>query len=105
MASSQPAVNTLSVGVFPNPFREKSGFPAREDANSIVWTNLPDTCNIRIYTSAGEHVRTLKHQNTSSGEEVWDQLTKARQRTAPGIYFWTVDSKVGTAKGSLIIIK
>ena len=105
MASSQPALNTLNVGVFPNPFREKSGFPAREDANSIVWTNLPDTCSIRIYTSAGEHIRTLKHQNANSGEEVWDQLTKARQRTAPGIYFWTVDSKVGTAKGSLIIIK
>ncbi len=105
MVSSQPAENTLDVIVFPNPFREASGFPALADANSIVWTNLPDTCDIRIYTSSGEHIRTLKHKNVASGEEIWDQLTKARQRTAPGIYFWTVDSKVGTAKGSLIIIK
>jgi len=105
MASSNPAENTLSVKVFPNPFRGTSGFPARADANSIVWTNLPDTCIIKIYTVSGEHVRTMKHRNASSGEEIWDQLTKARQRTAPGIYFWTVDSKVGTAKGSLLIIK
>ena len=105
MASSQPAINTLDVNVFPNPFRETSGFPARADANSIVWTNLPDTCIIKIYTVSGEHVRTMKHRNPNSGEEIWDQLTKARQRTAPGIYFWTVDSKVGTAKGSLLIIK
>ncbi|MFA4838796.1 MAG: hypothetical protein WC703_04900 [Candidatus Neomarinimicrobiota bacterium] len=104
-AASFPDSTTLHVKVFPNPFREKAGFPSKADANSIVWTNLPATCTIRIYTVAGELVRTLKHNNPNSGEEVWNQLTDARQRTAPGIYFWTVDSNVGTAKGSLVLIK
>lgn len=105
LAASFPDSTAKNVKVFPNPFREKSGFPATDDANSIVWTNLPAKCTIRIYTSAGELVKTLKHNNTASGEEVWDQLTDSRQRTAPGIYFWTVESSVGNAKGSLILIK
>ena len=104
-ASSLPAENTLEVRVFPNPFREVSGFPATQDANSIVWTNLPAICTVRIYTANGELIRTLRHDNALSGEEIWDQLTEARQRSAPGIYFWTVESSVGNAQGSLIIIK
>lgn len=104
-ATRAPAANTLDVTVFPNPFREISGFPISGQENSIVWTNLPERCTIRIYTSSGELVRTLEHNNALSGEEVWDQLSNARQRTAPGIYFWTVDSPVGMAKGTLLIIK
>lgn len=105
LAASFPDSTALNVKVFPNPFREQSGFPARADANSIVWTNLPVKCTIRIYTIAGELIRKLEHYNPNSGEEIWDQLTDARQRTAAGVYFWTVDSDVGTAKGSLILIK
>jgi len=104
-AASLPDSTTLNISVFPNPFREVSGFPLTEDANSIVWTNLPETCTIRIYTSNGEMVQKMEHNNPNSGEEVWDQLTSSRQRTAPGIYFWTVESAVGTAKGTLILIK
>ena len=104
-ASRYAAANALNIKVFPNPFKIVSGFPTSGSENNIVWTNLPAQCTIRIYTSSGERVRTLSHENPNSGEETWDQLTDARQRTAPGIYFWTVDSNVGYAKGTLIIIK
>jgi hypothetical protein len=104
-ATRSAAENTLNVKVFPNPFRETSGFPTSGTENYIVWSNLPPVCTINIFTSSGEHVKTLHHDNINSGEEVWDQLSDARQRTAPGIYFWTVESEVGTAKGSLLIIK
>ncbi len=104
-ATRNPAANTLSVKVFPNPFKEVSGFPTSGTENFIVFSNLPAVCTIRIYTTSGELVRTLDHDNPNSGEEVWDQLTDARQRTSPGIYFYTVDSGVGTAQGTLIIIK
>ncbi|RPI74436.1 MAG: hypothetical protein EHM47_03570 [Ignavibacteriales bacterium] len=104
-ATREAAENTLNVKVFPNPFREVSGFPTSGTENFIVWSNLPALCTIRIYTSSGELVKTLIHENLNSGEEVWDQLSNARQRTAPGIYFWTVESEVGNAKGSLLIIK
>lgn len=104
-ATRSPSESTLDVTVFPNPFKNVSGFPVSGQEDSIVWTNLPAVCTIRIYTSSGELVRTLDHNNQSSGEEVWNQLSNARQRTAPGIYFWTVESEVGTAKGTLLIIK
>ncbi len=104
-STNEPAENALNVSVFPNPFREVSGFPTTGEENSIVWINLPAECIIRIYTSSGEEVRKLEHNNPNSGEEVWDQLNNARQKTAPGIYYWTVTSDVGQAKGTLLLIK
>lgn len=104
-AIRNPAATAANVKVFPNPFRITSGFPVSGAENSIVWTNLPPQCTIRIYTSNGELIKTLKHNNQYSGEETWNQLTDARQRPAPGIYFWTVESPVGDAKGTLLIIK
>ncbi|MCX6151404.1 MAG: hypothetical protein NTX22_12810 [Ignavibacteriales bacterium] len=104
-ATRSATPNALNVKVFPNPFKEVSGFPTSGTENFIVFSNLPAACKIRIYTSSGELLRTLDHENLNSGEEVWDQLTNARQRTSPGIYFYTVESTVGNAQGTLIIIK
>jgi len=100
-----PAENTLSVSVFPNPFRLVSGLPTAGEESSIVFTNLPAKCTIRIYTVSGELVRTLEHDNPNSGEEVWNQLTDSRQKTAAGVYLYTVESDVGNAKGTLLLIK
>jgi hypothetical protein len=104
-ATSEPESNASNVKVFPNPFREVSGFPTRGEENSIVWTSLPAECTIRIYTASGELVKTMKHLSKTSGQEVWDQLTDSRQQTAPGIYFWIVESPVGNARGTLLLIK
>ncbi len=103
--ASSPAPDAMNVKVFPNPFRETSGFPSTRDANSIVFNNLPARATIRIYTSSGELIRTLEHDNPDVAQEVWNQLSDARQRVAPGIYFWTVQSDVGAAQGTLVIIK
>ncbi len=104
-ATSPPAANASDVRVFPNPFREVSGFPTRGEESSIVWTNLPGLATIRIFTSSGELVKTIKHENQTSGQVVWTQLSDARQRVASGIYFWTVESPVGSSRGTLLIIK
>ena len=104
-AASSAADNVLNVRVFPNPFKIISGFPTSGSEDSIVWTNLPARCTVKIYTSSGELVRTMEHDNPDVGEEIWDQLSDARQQTAPGIYFWTVSSDVGNAKGTLLILK
>lgn len=104
-AAREPVDNTSSVRVFPNPFKLSSGFPNPNQANDIVFTNLPVKCTIRVYTSSGELVKEIHRDNPNSGEEVWNQLSDARQRTAPGIYFWTVSSDVGTATGTLLIVK
>lgn len=105
VTARQPAENALKVSVFPNPFRLVSGLPTSGEESSIVFTNLPAKCTIRIYTVSGELVRTLEHDNPNSGEHVWDQLTDSRQKTAAGIYLYTVESEVGNAKGTLLLIK
>jgi hypothetical protein len=104
-AARSAAPDALNVKVFPNPFKEISGFPTSGAEDSIVWTNLPGRCTIKIFTSSGELVKTMEHDNPNVGEEVWDQLSDARQQVAPGIYFWIVASDVGNAKGTLLIIK
>jgi hypothetical protein len=104
-AASSPSATASSVKVFPNPFRRTSGFPTAGEENSIVWSGLPALATIRIFTASGEIVRTMKHNNTLSGEEVWDQLTDSRQRVVPGIYFWSVESPAGSARGTVLIIK
>jgi len=105
VTATEPAKDALKVSVFPNPFRLVSGLPTAGEENSIVFTNLPAACTIRIFTVSGDLVRTLKHENPNSGEEVWDQLTDSRQKTAAGIYIYTVESEVGSAKGTLVLIK
>jgi len=104
-AAAPPAPNASDVRVFPNPFREVSGFPTSGEESSIVWTNLPGQATVRIFTSSGELVKTIKHESTTSGQVVWNQLSDARQRVASGIYFWTVESPVGSSRGTLLIIK
>ena len=103
--SGSAAPDAMSVSVFPNPFRRTSGFPSTSDANSIVFNNLPARATIRIYTASGELIRVIEHDEPDSGQAVWDQLSTARQRTAPGIYFWTVQAEAGTAQGTIVIIK
>ncbi len=103
--ASSPALDAMNVRVFPNPFRLVSGFPTRGEESTIVWTNLPERATVRVYTSSGELFKVLEHDDPNTGQAVWDQLSDARQRVAPGIYFWTVQSDVGTARGTLLIIK
>ena len=103
--ASLPAADALNVTVFPNPFRLVSGFPTTGEESTIVWTNLPARATIHIYTSSGELFKVIEHDNPNTGQAVWDQLSDSRQQVAPGIYFWTVQSEVGAAKGTLLIIK
>lgn len=104
-AASLPAASASAVKVFPNPFRRVSGFPTLGEEESIVWSHLPQQATVRIFTASGDLVRTLHHDNALSGEEVWNQLSDARQRVAPGVYFWTVESPVGDSRGTVVIIK
>ena len=103
--ASLPAADAMNIGVFPNPFRLVSGFPTTGEESTIVWTNLPARATVHIYTSSGELFKVLEHDDPNTGQAVWDQLSDSRQQVAPGIYFWTVQSEVGSAQGTLLIIK
>ncbi|MCX7880678.1 MAG: hypothetical protein N2517_08450 [Ignavibacteria bacterium] len=72
--------------VVPNPYYishqgQKSPYDAK-----IYFTKLPPRCTIDIYTLAGDHVRTIEHNETTSSSpdqhsiEVWDLLSKNNLR-------------------------
>ncbi|MBH11078.1 MAG: hypothetical protein CMG74_12160 [Candidatus Marinimicrobia bacterium] len=103
-AVSEPKKNTLSVNVFPNPFSITSGIPTLGQENTITWTNLPSPCTISIFTASGQLIKKIDH-NDDIGDATWDQRTSSRLITSPGIYFWGVESAVGNATGTLLIIK
>ena len=103
------------IAVVPNPYVASSGFETpppqvftygRGDRR-IDFIHLPQVCTIRIYTMAGEHVRTLKHSGTLyDGTEHWDLLSKDEFEIAPGIYIYHVETPEGYEHiGRLAIIK
>jgi len=108
-------VNSLKVFAAPNPY--VYGDPLRTFGSSNPWAiefrNLPETATIRIYTLAGDLVRTLEHKPDSRGNvygsEQWDQKTNSGLLVAPGVYIYHVQPHVagisGTFTGKIMIIR
>ncbi len=108
-------VSTLNVFVAPNPY--VFGDPARNFGSSnpyaVEFRNLPEKATIRIYTLAGDLVRTIEHapdvRGNVYGSESWDQKTDSGLLVAPGLYIYHVQPDVpgvsGTFTGKLMIIR
>ncbi len=90
--------------------------PARLGAANpyaIEFRNLPEKATIRIYTLAGDLVRTIEHapdaRGNVYGSESWDQKTDSGLLVAPGLYVYHVQPNVaevsGTFTGKLMIIR
>ena len=73
----------------------------------MIFINLPQECTIRIYTIAGEHIRTINHSTTIfNGTEPWNLLTKDGMDIAFGIYVYHIEAKgIGEKIGRIAIIK
>lgn len=66
---------------------------------------LPSKCTIKIFTSAGEIIRTLKH-DSNAGSLSWNLLSEANQALAYGIYIYTIEDENGNrAFGKFALIK
>jgi len=74
----------------------------------INFINLPPGSKIHIYTSSGNHIRTLEHNGEIGvGSTSWDVRTKEGLDLAYGVYFYVVEiDGIGDKKmGKLAIIK
>ena len=72
----------------------------------IDFIHLPEGSEIHIFTSRGEHIITMNHDdNIHDGTVSWNLKTKENLDVAPGIYFYVVESSLGVQKGKLAIIK
>ncbi len=118
----------VEIGVYPNPYYGSAYWDGRgERLRKIYFYNLPERCEITIYTLAGDIVKRLNHdqfsngsdlrwfqtfskdgnQIMSGGEHAWDLITDNDQAIATGLYLFTVkDASNGNIKtGKFLVIK
>ena len=117
-----PPQTVGEVAVVPNPYRgdmayhsynppwEKMGGSRgrwMEQDRRIQFINLPDQCEIKIYSLAGDLVNTIRHNNPTQGYEDWNLTSDVGQAISSGIYLFTVeDNNTGKVQvGKFVIIK
>jgi len=97
---------TEMVSVVPNPYR---GSAAWEQSyfNKIAFINLPASCNIDIFTLAGDHVITLEHYSAAGdeGTEYWDLISRNDQEVTSGLYVYRVSTEDDYTIGKFAIIR
>jgi hypothetical protein len=100
------------IQVVPNPYYVthegiRSPFEGR-----LYFTRLPANCTIKIYTTSGSLVREIVHSETTStdadkvGIEVWDLLSKNRQRIVSQMLIAQIETPSGatvTRKFSIVV--
>jgi hypothetical protein len=111
-----------TVRVVPNPYRtdreyslENGGYegPSGEwDENSrkIKFINLPEVCTIRVFSLAGELIRSMEHDGRdgsgfSRGDHDMFLLSESNRALASGIYIFQVESALGTQMGKFVVIR
>jgi hypothetical protein len=125
-----PAIEdaNVEVGVYPNPYYGSAVWDgSSERLRKIYFYNLPQECEITIYTLAGDIVKSMTHDASSNGadtrwfenyasdgkqqfaggEHPWDLVTDNDQAIATGLYLFTVkNNKTGDIKtGKFLVVK
>ena len=102
------------IKVVPNPYiatNQMEPYMAIQGMNQqrrILFTNLPASCIIKIFTMSGVLVREINVENPAEkGSAHWDLLTKENLEAAAGVYIFNVKSNVtGEEKtGKFAILK
>ena len=116
------------IRVVPNPYFVTNRAVTLEGTDKVFFTRLPPRCTIRIYTLAGELVRTIEHESDASyhpdvapddrslqgdkgGTASFELLNRYNQALASGIYIYHVEARdesdtvVGNKIGRFAIIR
>ena len=97
------------VYVVPDPYVVTNTWETNEFGKKLMFTNLPSSCTIKIYTVMGELVDTVDHGSqtqTSSGYAFWDMRTRNDQFIAPGVYLFHAETPDGhETAGRFLVIK
>ncbi|MBK7105567.1 MAG: hypothetical protein IPH62_09825 [Ignavibacteriae bacterium] len=99
-----------NLRVVPNPFNIRSvnygdpNNPSDLENNKLLFVGLPGICKIRIFTVAGDLVKTIYH-TSGLGSEEWDQVTDSNQYIVSGIYIAHVESELGDEIIKFVVIR
>ncbi len=83
VAIAAPASNLNGAVVYPNPYRPSV---VQQKSQKITFSTLPANTTIKIYTLAGDLVRSLKDDD-GDGLVGWDAKNEDGQDVASGVYF------------------
>ncbi|PKM97336.1 MAG: hypothetical protein CVU79_08740 [Elusimicrobia bacterium HGW-Elusimicrobia-3] len=88
------AANLNAARAYPVPWKPGSGgrFDTPAGADGIIFDNLPDGSDIRIYTIDGRLVRKLTVSTADLGVKIWDGRNSAGLKAASGVYLAHVRS-------------
>ncbi|HEY3286874.1 MAG TPA: hypothetical protein VGJ96_07100 [Gemmatimonadaceae bacterium] len=113
------------VRVVPNPYIMFSHYEQTAGLSRLMFTHLPPTGTIRIYTASGQLVQQLKWtpsdlqrncratvnttQCNDAGDLMWNMRTREDLEVGPGFYVFVVSTEVGGKKvdklGKFVIIR
>ncbi|MFC1528032.1 hypothetical protein ACFL5D_04760 [Candidatus Neomarinimicrobiota bacterium] len=101
-----------SIYVVPNPyvatniFEPSNVYKSGRGERRIYFMNLPEQCEISIFTKSGKLVKTVQHDGAKGdGQESWDLVSKDGMNIAYGIYFYVVEAYGKKSVGKFAIIK
>jgi hypothetical protein len=77
---------------------------AKESGPNIVFTDLPGSGNIRIFTVSGEEVVNLPIP-AGANQLPWGVVNSSGRKVASGVYFFLVEGAGAETKGKLIVIR
>ncbi|MCP4710446.1 MAG: hypothetical protein GY869_17625, partial [Planctomycetes bacterium] len=89
--------NISNIRVVPNPYVVSSlyelefGELRQEPIREIQFINLPPECTIRIFSLAGDQIKTIRHYDLT-GTLSWDLRTDGGREIATGIYLYSVQA-------------
>ena len=93
------------IKVVPNPYIVRAGWERSAFEGRLQFTNLPPECDIIIFTTAGERVKTIHHKS-SRNFEFWNLQNESGINVAYGLYVYVVKTPDGKKHvGRFVIIK
>jgi hypothetical protein len=81
------------INVYPNPYLAYNLNERGLHQENVVFINLPEECTIRIFSTAGQLIRTLEHSEVVAagvravGTMRWDLRNETNLPVASGFYF------------------
>lgn len=104
--AAQASNNLSRIHTVPDPYFGRNSSHIEDDNGETIieFVNLPDKCTIRIYTLAGDLVKTIEHAGFT-GTARWNLTSSDQREVSSGIYIYQVDSPYGERLGRMAILK